>query len=70
MTITIYTSQACPACEATKAAMKRRGKTYTEVEVTDELRDWLKGRGHSSLPVVITDTDEWHGVDPRRIRSL
>jgi len=72
MTITIYTRHDCQACELTKRALQRRGLDYHEVNLDQEPERAaeVEARGHRSLPVVITDTDEWAGIDPARLRAL
>lgn len=72
MTITIYSRPDCQACKLTKRVLKRRGLDYHEIDLTNEpeLTAELQARGHSALPVVITDTDEWHGMNPAKLRAL
>lgn len=67
---TLYTKPACVQCNATKRALKERGVTYTEVDLTkDEAAlTYVKNLGHQSAPVIVVDTPtqpaHWGGFNP------
>lgn len=76
--ITVYTKPACIECQRTKAALKKRGLTYVEinVEANDAVADELYDEGWRSLPVIkVTpaldpDIDSWAGYRPDLIDRI
>ncbi len=69
---TVYTSQGCVACAATKRQLDKAGVTYAEVDVrTDQdALDRLKAMGYLELPVVVDGAEHWSGYRPDRVAAL
>lgn len=66
MSIEIYTLFACQYCEAAKRLFKKRGLTFTEVDLGDnpELAEQVAARtGHSTTPYVFIDGAHIGGFD-------
>lgn len=67
--LTVYTKPACIECQRTKAALRKRGLSYVEVnvEADESVAKELYDEGWRSLPVVkVTpaldpDIDSWAG---------
>lgn len=69
---TVYTSQGCVACTATKRQLDKAGVTYAEVDVrTDQdALDRLKAMGYLELPVVVDGAEHWSGYRPDKVAAL
>lgn len=71
MTVTVYTKTACQQCRMTERLLDREGVSYVTADATDPTNlEYLKGLGHMSAPVVITDTDSWAGFVPEKIKAI
>lgn len=69
--ITVYTQKRCMPCASTKMELARFGIEYEEVSVEEPgVLDKLIKMGHSSVPVVVTPSDSWSGLDREKIRAL
>lgn len=70
--VTVYTTNNCPQCFTTKLALKKRGIAFEQIDITGNaaMQEKLKSRGHRSMPVVVTDTDEWAGFLPHKINAI
>ena len=70
--VTVYTTDNCPACFATKLALKKRGIAFEQVDITNNIamQEKLKSRGHRRMPVVVAGNDEWAGFLPDKINAL
>lgn len=68
--ITVYTLPNCSNCERTKKFLDRSGLSYEVKDLTSDLAQEFKSRGHLSAPVVVTDGDEWSGFQPKKISEL
>jgi len=68
--ITVYTSEHCPQCKATKRLLNNEELSYIEIEVNDSNIDEVKKFGFLSLPIVVTDTDKWQGFRPDKIKEI
>ena len=83
MTVQITSKTSCPQCNATDRGVKKNKiNTYagyeknmledkTEAE-QEAFRTWAKAEGHSSFPIVITDTPigSWAGYNPDKLKAL
>ena len=72
--VTIYTTPSCMQCESTKRMMDRLGIDYTVEDLTapknvDKLAEF-KAKGHTTAPIVTTDTRIWSGFKFDKIQSL
>lgn len=72
MSITIYTSNDCVQCHATKRAMESRGVEFemVNVDLVPEAADALREQGFRQLPVVIAGETSWSGFRPDMINRL
>jgi glutaredoxin-like protein NrdH len=67
---TIYSKPACVQCTAAKRGMNKRGVTYTEVDVTQDLTAlaYVLSLGYQAVPVTVVDTQtqpvHWYGNNP------
>lgn len=70
--ITVYTKPACVQCTGTKRALDKAGLEYELIDISqdDEARKYVMGLGHLQAPVVVTETDNWSGFRPERIKDL
>lgn len=70
--VTVYTSEGCVACKATKRHLDKAGVPYTEVDVRTDLAalDRLKAMGYLELPVVADGAEHWSGYRPDRVAAL
>lgn len=70
--VVVYTTPSCPQCMSTKRLMDKKGVRYREVDLTqnpDKLEEF-KTQGHTSAPIVTTDTKVWSGFRFDKIDSL
>ncbi|MCP1336150.1 glutaredoxin 3 [Futiania mangrovi] len=54
-TITIYTTMMCPYCSRAKSLLKRKGASFTEIDVTFEpgiRREMAEKAGRTSVPQI------------------
>ena len=65
--IEIYTTRYCPYCNAAKALLKRKGATYSEIDVS---RDWerrnemvQRANGRMTVPQIVGGSDELHALE-------
>lgn len=79
MTITVYTTSACPQCIATKRWLDKRGVSYLTVDlaVNAVMRDYVTDElGYTSAPVIVTTdddgtiTDHWSGFQPNKLAEF
>ncbi len=65
--IEIYTTRICPYCVRAKALLKRKGQTFTEIDVSDD--DELMGKmversgGRMTVPQIFIDDRHIGGCD-------
>lgn len=72
MTITVYTTPACPQCMATKRWLDKRGVSYLTVDlaVNAVMRDYVTDElGYTSAPVITVSEGgnviaHWSGFNP------
>ena len=73
--VTVYhIGPTCVQCNQTKRMMDKLGIIYSEVDLrdpanADKLAEF-QAAGHSSAPVVTTDTKIWSGFRLTKIKSL
>jgi glutaredoxin 3 len=55
--VVVYSKLKCPQCVVVKTKLKARGVPFKEVLIDEdaELRAWLMGQGHRSVPQVYVD---------------
>lgn len=72
MSITVYSKPRCVQCDATYRAMDKMGISYTTVNIEEdaEALELILGMGHQQAPVVVTETENWSGYRPDRIKAL
>lgn len=73
--ITIYTTDYCPYCHATKALLRSRGLSYTEIDVTkdaDRQAEMIERSGRRTVPQVFIDDKHIGGNDDlqRYVRNV
>ena len=71
--IVLYSKPNCRPCKMTKAALTKRGLTYSEVDITlnPEALETLIAEGFSSAPVVkLIDGTSWAGYNPEKISEI
>lgn len=70
--ITVYTKPACVQCTGTKRALDKAGLEYELIDISldDEAREYVIGLGHLQAPVVVTETANWSGFRPDKIKEL
>ena len=54
----VLTQPNCPWCDKAKALITERGALYTEIQLDDSLKTFIKSCGATTVPQVILD-DEW-----------
>lgn len=71
-TLVIYTKSDCQPCRLTKAALARKGITFTERNVEEDPDAYaeVKALGYLAVPVVVTEDDHWQGLRPDKIAAL
>lgn len=70
--ITVYTTNSCVQCNATKRKLAALGADYTEINVDndDKARDYVHSLGYVAAPVVIAgENDHWSGFRPDRLTA-
>ena len=72
MTITVFTKQHCPQCDATKRQLNKLGLAYetVDLESNPETLAQLQAAGFRQAPVVITPDASWTGYRPDLLRAL
>ncbi|MFC5931823.1 glutaredoxin-like protein NrdH [Cryobacterium melibiosiphilum] len=70
--LTVYTLPNCVQCTMTKQALDTAGVTYVLVDLANDERavNLVKELGHTSAPVVITETASWSGFRPDKIAAV
>ena len=70
--VTLYTKPSCVQCNATKRALAKAGLQWEEIDLTvdADALEMVKELGYQSVPVVITDSDNWSGFRPDKIKTL
>lgn len=70
--ITVLTKSNCQQCMATKRFLDKHGIAYTarDVEHDPEALAIARNLGHTSAPVVITDTAHWSGFRNDKLKTL
>ncbi|WP_058234306.1 glutaredoxin family protein [Devriesea agamarum] len=72
MSIQIYTRPHCGPCLFTKRRFDNSGLAYTEHDLAtippDQI-DKLRAAGHRQAPVVITETEQWSGLNIAKIEA-
>lgn len=65
--ITIYAKSTCPYCHAAKAMLKRKGLTYTEIDVTYDREGQkamaARANGRSTVPQIFIGEKHIGGCD-------
>jgi len=64
--VTMYVTQTCPYCVATKRLLTKRGAKYVEIDVSgdDEKRAWLaRTTGRKTVPQIFIGGDAIGGYD-------
>jgi glutaredoxin 3 len=79
LAVTIYTTSTCPYCHAAKGLLRKKGVSFTEIDVTgkpDERRTMTARAGRTSVPQIfigerhiggcddLYELDETGGLDP------
>ena len=69
--VTIYTNQNCVACEQTKKAFDKAGVNYETKDLRShpEALETFLNKGYRSAPIVVTETDEWSGLNLYKIQQ-
>lgn len=71
MIIQIYTTPSCPQCKMVKRFLDKAGKSYQEIDGTQEsIRETLKNEGFKSFPVVKQGAVAFVGFRPDQLRKL
>ena len=72
MSITVYTKADCVQCDATTRTLDKAGLAYEVVDLTADADalEYVRTLGHCQAPVIVTDTDNWAGHRPDRIKAL
>jgi len=70
--LTVYTLPNCVQCTMTKRALDTAGVTYVLVDLANDERaaTLVKELGHTSAPVVTTETTSWSGFRPDNIAAI
>ena len=68
--ITVFTRDNCVQCTRTKAALKKRGLEYQEIEADAETADNFREQGYLSLPIVVANGETWAGFRPDKIKEI
>jgi len=64
--VTMYATATCPYCERARRLLKRKGASYTEINVDQETARWaeMKARsGRSTVPQIFIDNHHVGGYD-------
>lgn len=72
MTVTVYSRDNCPQCDATKRKLGKLGVQYNEIDVTvdnDALAHVL-ALGYQQVPVVEHEGGHWSGYRPQNLAGL
>ena len=69
MTVKIYTGSNCQQCIMTKKLFKMRGVEFEELQASDHIEYLKEELGYSTLPVVVTSSENWSGFRPDKIRK-
>lgn len=59
--VKVFTKPNCRDCESTKRWLKAKNVEYTEVQLTDTVRDELLAEGWARMPVVKVGDVAWSG---------
>ena len=72
MAVMIYTKSQCPACDASKKWLDRRGIAYdtASFEKSTLAQTLAEVHGFTSLPIVVAGGDCWAGFRPDRLDAI
>lgn len=67
----VYTGPGCQQCKMTTRKFNDAGVPFIEHDVTKDpqARPFLEKQGFTRLPVVVTDSDSWEGLQPDKIND-
>jgi glutaredoxin-like protein NrdH len=71
--VTVYTSNGCGKCVATKRALDNKKIKYEVKNISEDAAAYdyvTKKLGFNSMPVVETDSDVWTGLNPTKIANI
>ena len=72
MSVTVFSKPMCVQCDATKRALKRKGISFAEVDITQDADalEQVKALGYVQAPVVVAGGEHWSGYRPDKIKAL
>ncbi len=70
--ITVYSKPDCPACTTTYRVLDKLGVDYNSVNIMDDDSNFelVRDMGYSVVPVVVTPTESWSGLQVDKLRAL
>jgi glutaredoxin-like protein NrdH len=70
--VTVYTTQNCPACTATKSWLERRGIPYRLewLKESMEAMELAQANGFTAAPIVVAGPLSWSGFRPDLIDKI
>lgn len=70
--VTVYSKPDCMQCNFTKKWLKERNVPYTELNIKEDEEALLKVKemGFQSVPVIVTETENWYGFQPDKLAKL
>ena len=70
--VTVYSKKDCMQCNFTKKWLKERNIPYTELNIKEDEEALLKVKemGFQSVPVIVTETENWYGFQPDKLAKL
>lgn len=70
--VLIYGKADCNPCNLTKAFLDRHGISYQYYDIVEDEASLLAASlyGIRSLPIVVTETDRWGGLNKEKLDAL
>lgn len=70
--VSVYGKPGCVQCKYTTKELDKLDVPYRYIDIEENqgAHQEVKGMGFTSLPVVVTNSEQWAGFSPDRIRRI
>ncbi|WP_270361355.1 glutaredoxin domain-containing protein [Limosilactobacillus mucosae] len=70
--IKVYTKPDCPQCKMTIMFLIRHHVRFLNINVSEnpQYAQSLRDKGYRSVPIVVTECEEWSGFCPERLKAV
>ncbi|AJT50551.1 hypothetical protein LBLM1_05550 [Limosilactobacillus mucosae LM1] len=70
--IKVFTKDGCPQCKMTTMFLIRHHVKFLNINVSEnpQYAQSLRDKGYQSVPIVVTEFEEWSGFRPDRLKAV